>query len=43
VKHSVRDKVSRATGVMRGVRAVIASLLTSEAEEKARAEASGRA
>jgi methyl-accepting chemotaxis protein len=29
VKHSVRDKVSQATGVVRGVRAVLVSLLTS--------------
>jgi hypothetical protein len=30
VRHSVRDKVSQATGVVRGIRAVIASLLTSD-------------
>jgi uncharacterized protein YoxC len=30
VKHSVRERVSRATGVVRGVRAVIASLLTTD-------------
>jgi phage-related protein len=29
VRHSVRDKVSQASGVVRGVRAVIASILTS--------------
>ena len=28
VRHSVRDKVSQATGVVRGVRAVVASVLT---------------
>lgn len=30
VRHSVRDKVSQATGVVRGVRAVITSLLTTD-------------
>jgi uncharacterized protein YoxC len=30
VKHSVREQVWRATGVVRGIRAVIASLFTSE-------------
>ncbi len=30
VKHSVREQVWRATGVVRGVRAIIASLLTTE-------------
>jgi hypothetical protein len=30
VRHSVRDKVSQATGVVRGIRAVIASLLTTD-------------
>jgi hypothetical protein len=30
VKHSVREQVWRATGIVRGIRAVIASLLTSE-------------
>ena len=34
VKHNVRDKVAQATGVVRGVRAVIASLLTSDANPK---------
>jgi len=29
VKHSVRDKVNQATGVMRGIRAVVASVLSS--------------
>jgi len=28
VKHSVRDKVSQATGVVRGIRAVVASVLS---------------
>ena len=28
VKHSVMDKVSQATGVVRGIRAVVASVLT---------------
>jgi uncharacterized protein YoxC len=34
VKHNVRDKVAQATGVVRGVRAVIASLLTSDSNPK---------
>ena len=34
VKGSVRDKVNQATGVVRGIRAVIASLLTSDAPPK---------
>jgi methyl-accepting chemotaxis protein len=29
VKHSVRDKVNQATGVVRGIRAVVASVLSS--------------
>jgi hypothetical protein len=43
VKHSVRDKVSRAAGIVRGVRAVIMSLLATEPSSKPPAEASGRA
>lgn len=46
VKHSVRDKVSQVTGVVRGVRAIIMSLLTDDAPPKraeARAEAGGHA
>jgi methyl-accepting chemotaxis protein len=43
VKHSVRDKVSQVTGVVRGVRAVIMSLLTNDAPPKPRAEAGGHA
>ena len=31
VKHSVRDKVNQATGVVRGIRAVVASVLSSAA------------
>jgi methyl-accepting chemotaxis protein len=42
VKHSVRDKVSRAVGIVRGVRAVLVSLLATDSP-KPRAEASGRA
>jgi hypothetical protein len=34
VKHSVRDKVNQATGVVRGIRAVIASLLTTNGRTK---------
>lgn len=41
VKHSVRDKVSQATGVVRGIRAIIASLLTTDPGTKPRAEARG--
>ncbi|HEY7501699.1 MAG TPA: hypothetical protein VH740_24480 [Vicinamibacterales bacterium] len=36
VKHSVREQVWRATGVIRGIRAVIASLLTTEPPVEAR-------
>ena len=43
VKHSVRDKVSQATGVVRGVRAIITALLATDTSGKPRAEASGRA
>lgn len=43
VKHSVRDKVSQATGIVRGVRAIIMSLLATDTSGKPRAEASGRA
>jgi hypothetical protein len=43
VKHSVRDKVSSVTGMMRGVRAVIMSLLADDAPPKPRAEAGGHA
>jgi hypothetical protein len=41
VKYSVREQVSRATGILRGIRAVIASLLTTE-PSKSHAEAGGR-
>lgn len=41
VKYSVREQVSRATGIVRGVRAVIASLFTTESQ-KHHAEAGGR-
>ena len=34
VKHSVREKVSQATGVVRGIRAVVASILSHEARPK---------
>ena len=43
VKYSVREKVSQAAGIVRGVRAIIASLLTSDARPEPPAEASGRA
>jgi uncharacterized protein YoxC len=42
VKHSVRDKVAQATGVVRGVRAVIMSLLGADSESRPHAEAAGR-
>jgi uncharacterized protein YoxC len=42
VKGSVRDKVAQATGVVRGLRAVIASLLTTDHAPKPPAEAGGR-
>jgi hypothetical protein len=41
VKSSVRDKVSQATGVIRGLRAVIASLFAEDARSKPPAEAAG--
>ena len=43
VKGSVRDKVNQAVGVVRGVRAVITSLLNSEAsQDQTAASATGR-
>jgi hypothetical protein len=42
VKDSVREKVSRATGIVRGVRAIIMSLLTTDSAHKPPAEAGGR-
>ena len=41
VKGSVRDKVNQAVGMLRGIRAVISSLLTSDADEQP-ASAAGR-
>jgi uncharacterized protein YoxC len=41
VKYSVRDKVAQATGVVRGIRAVIASMLTTEHTAKPPAPAGG--
>jgi hypothetical protein len=44
VKGSVRDRVDRAAGIVRGIRAVIVSLLTSDSRhEPPEAAASGRA
>jgi hypothetical protein len=43
VKGSVRDKVSQATGVIRGIRAVILSLLNADGSPESAASASGRA
>jgi hypothetical protein len=42
VKHTVRDKVAHAAGVVRGVRAVIMSLLSSDARHEPPATAAGR-
>jgi methyl-accepting chemotaxis protein len=42
VKDSVREKVSRATGIVRGLRAVIMSLLSSESAARPPAAAGGR-
>lgn len=42
VKHSVREKVWRATGVVRGIRAIIASILTTEPAHRPAAETGGR-
>lgn len=42
VKGQVRGKVARATGLVRGVRAVIAALLTSESEPKPPASTADR-
>jgi uncharacterized protein YoxC len=41
LRHRVRDKVSKATGVVRGIRAVIASILTTEPASKPQAHARG--
>ena len=42
VKSSVKDRVHQATGVVRGVRAVITSLLSSDSRPKPPATAAGR-
>jgi hypothetical protein len=42
VKHSVREKVWRAAGIVRAVRAIIASVLTTDAAPKPPAEAGSR-
>ena len=42
VKSSVREKVHQASGIVRGVRAVIASLLSSDSRPKPPATAAGR-
>jgi len=41
VLHRVRDRVAQATGVVRGIRAAIASLLTTDTASKPQAEAGG--
>lgn len=43
MKSTVREKVARATGVVRGIRAVIMSVLGSDSGKTPRAEAAGRA
>jgi ACT domain-containing protein len=43
MKHTVRDKVYQAVGVVRGVRAIIMSLLHSDARPKPPATVAGRA
>jgi hypothetical protein len=42
MKHTVRDRVTQATGVVRGVRAVIMSLFESDGRNEPPAEAAGR-
>jgi hypothetical protein len=42
VRSSVRDKIHQAAGVVRGVRAVIASMLSNESRPKPPATAAGR-
>jgi hypothetical protein len=42
VKGSVRDKVNQAVGMLRGIRAVITSLLSSDADHEEPASATGR-
>jgi hypothetical protein len=42
VKSTVMDKIHQATGVVRGVRAVISSLMTSDSRPKPPATAAGR-
>jgi hypothetical protein len=43
VRHNVRERVSRVTGIVRGIRAVIASLLTTDSAPEPHAPAGGRA
>lgn len=43
VRSSVRDKVAQATGIVRGVRAIIMSMLHNESRPKPPATAAGRA
>lgn len=42
VKHTVRERVARATGVVRGVRAAIMSVFSDDGRTKPSAEATGR-
>jgi predicted P-loop ATPase/GTPase len=42
VKYSLHEQIARATGILRGIRAVIASLLTTEPVAKSHAEAGGQ-
>ena len=41
MKHTVQDKVAHASGIVRGIRAAIVSILSSDAGPKPRAEATG--
>jgi uncharacterized protein YoxC len=43
VRHSVRGKVSEVAGIVRGVRAIITSILATDSKTKSPAEAGGRA
>jgi hypothetical protein len=42
MKHTVRDRIAQATGVVRGVRAVLVTLLGNDGREKPPVEAAGR-
>jgi len=42
MKHTVRDKIAQATGVVRGVRAVLVTLLGNDGRERPPVDAAGR-